>query len=130
MKSAVFIAGLLLTGCINWNHHEQMQPHWTSSPQQSVDCYTKGEQMTIHTTYTGENIYVQNPVVYCDDSTERYCAYEVLLNNSTAVPRDSLAQSIFMIRLNNRGLQQGDSIHLVIHHYNGGMPVLLNPETR
>lgn len=125
----IFLLLSALAAC-RFNHHEQMTPHWTSSPDAPIDCYSNAAQIVINGHFRNENIYVQNPLVYCDDTTARFCVYAVTINDSLSVARDSLASSIFKIPLTKYGFRQGDSLRIVIAHYNGGMPVVMNPEVR
>jgi hypothetical protein len=78
--------------------------------------------------YQKKNVYVQNPFAYCTDTSTRYCAFEVVINDTITIPADTIASSAFEIPLTHFGFQEGDSVRIVIKHYSDCAPKVLNPE--
>lgn len=120
---------LVLVGC-RLHHHEQMTPNWTNNSTNTSLCDTTGADLVLEGTYQGQDLYVQNPFLYCTDSVVRLCAYAVTVNDTISMPRDSITQSCFRIPLTTYGFTKGDPLHVIIRHYSAGMPKVLNPEVR
>lgn len=134
MKRVVFLLCILLTGCLDLHHHEQMAPHWTSSKQQSSapaytdDCFSEGGKIIIEGKYQRKNLYCTNPKLYCTDSTTRFATMDITINDTIYIPYDSLESAAYEIPLYLYHFKAGDSLRIVIRHFAGGTPKLLNPE--
>lgn len=126
-RYSLIILVAFLAGC-RINHHQQTTSHWVTTPQYASNCFETGGQIILEGYYQGKNIYVQNPIAYCTDSTTRFCAFEVIVNDTIIIPSDSLASSAFEIPLTDYGFKDGDSVRVVIKHYSDCSPKVLNPE--
>lgn len=71
-----------------------------------------------------------NPLLYCTDSTSKFCTIDITINDTIHIPYDSLASSAYEIPLSFYNFKAGDSVNIVIRHYAGCAPKLLNPEVR
>jgi hypothetical protein len=124
---SLLILAVVFVAC-RFNHHEQMTPHYVYTPQYASDCTQPGGQIVLEGNYQGKSVYVQNPFAYCKDTSTKFCAFEVLINDSISIPKDSLASSAFEIPLRDYGFVEGDSVRIVIKHYSDCSPKVLNPE--
>jgi hypothetical protein len=80
-------------------------------------------EMILKGVYQGKDLYILNPMI--DEGVE-YCAYEVLVNDSTF--QDVINSSAFRIALDYAGLEFGQEYEVIIKHREDCTPKLVNPE--
>jgi hypothetical protein len=128
MKIA-FMLILLIGSCSGWRHHQDVQA-LNYHPTYTDDCFTEGSSIIIQGRYQNKNLYCINPQLYCIDSSTRFATIDITINDTIHLPYDSLAGGGYEIPLHRYNFKQGDSVNIVIRHYAGGVPKVLNPEVR
>lgn len=128
MKSALILI-LIVGACSSWRHNRDVEA-WNYQPSYTDDCFNQSGKITIQGRYQNKNLYCTNPLLYCTDSTSRFATIDITINDTIHIPYDSLASSAYEIPLYLYHFKAGDSVNIVIRHYAGGVPKLLNPEVR
>ncbi len=127
MRIVVYVA-LLLCGCTEYNYYGE--PAKVAPPAYKDDCFNESGKIIIQGLYQNKNLYCTNPLLYCTDSTKRFATIDITINDTIHIPYDSLESSAYEIPLYLYHFKAGDSVNIVIRHYAGGAPKLLNPEVR
>jgi len=126
MKSTLYIL-LLISSCYSWRQDRNVEA-WNYQPTYTDDCFNTSAKLIIQGRYQNKNLYCMNPLLYCTDSTTKFCTIDITINDTIYIPYDSLASSAYEIPLDRYNFKAGDSVNIVIRHYAGGNPKLLNPE--
>ncbi|HTL80520.1 MAG TPA: hypothetical protein VL651_02385 [Bacteroidia bacterium] len=91
-----------------------------------TDC-SKTETLTMTGTFQRKNIYIENPMVKCLDSSMTFTTKQVIINDSIDT-KDEINSTAYEIDLIHMNFKSNDRIEIRIIYISGFPPKVLNPE--
>jgi len=106
------------------------QPPHTATVESKEDCRRNEITMLVEGKFEGKNLFVQNPLLNCSDSSILFCVYKVTINDSIDLPQHQFKSSAFEIPLKTYGFSMGQAIQIRFYSHENCRPKILQQEMK